>query len=233
MRYLASNIELTTEVNHRYLILVCSIAASCQFATGYEIGSVNAVFYSDGILFTSLYMIFLLIGLTLGSLTVKFMCFRFGRRCLLIVASCVLLVGISLVGSRQNLLPYSFTSFIARVIDGFACGIGSTVAPIYSNSYPVKELSPSELSGKYGGLNQVFFTLGVCSAASGQLFKFVDTGALYWWQVSYMVFIFLILVHITLLIFILPDSPHWHYEKGNKDKAKEIIRRIMSTLLLL
>jgi MFS family permease len=172
-------------------------------------------------------MIFLLIGLTLGSLTVKFLCSRFGRRNLMIVASSVLLVGCSVVGVMQNLLNYTISSLVARVIDGFACGIGSTVAPIYSNPYPVKEISPSELSGKYGGLNQVFFTLGICLAASMQLFKFVDTGVLYWWQVSYLVLMFLVLIHIALLVLVLPDSPHWYYERCNKDKAKDIIRKIM------
>lgn len=60
-----------------------------------------------------------------------------------------------------------------------------------------------------------------------QLLRFCDIGGLIWWQVGYLIFITLILVYISLLVFVLPESPHWDYEKGNNERAKDLIRKIM------
>mmetsp|Transcript_572 Transcript_572/g.880 ORF Transcript_572/g.880 Transcript_572/m.880 type:complete len:453 (+) Transcript_572:2751-4109(+) len=216
MRFSTTNIQLTSDVNNLYLLLVCSIAASAQFATGYELGSVNAVYYQYSRIFTSMFICILLAGLCIGSLIVKYLSPRFGRRMLLIVSSAILLIGTSV-----NIINSDETTFIARFIDGVACGIGTTVAPIY-----IKEITPSEVSGKFGGLNQVFFTAGICAAASMQLLKYQELNGLFWWQVGYIILISLIIIHVTLLITVLPDSPHWHFDKGNKEKAKDIIRKI-------
>jgi hypothetical protein len=101
------------------------------------------------------------------------------------------------------------------------------VAPIYSERYSVKEITPSELSGKFGGLNQVFLTLGICSAASLQFLMYADLGSLLWWQFSFIVLIALVLMYIACLVYILPDTPHWYYEQGQKERAKSLMRRII------
>jgi MFS family permease len=132
MRSHTTNFQLKSEVNNRYLMVVCSIAAFCQFATGYEIGGVNAVYNQFDMLFTSLFITSLLIGLCLGSLAVKPLSSRYGRRHLMIVSACVLLAGTALVRTSQNIVNSDIPSFVGRFIDGFGCGIGSTVAPIYS-----------------------------------------------------------------------------------------------------
>lgn len=228
MRCSTSNIQLTSGVNNRYLIKVTSIAASAQFATGYQLGGVFAVYYDSTRLFTFMFMSSLLLGLCLGSFSVKYLCTRFGRRMLLIGSACVLVVGTVFVRATQCIVNNHYCSYIGRLISGIACGVGSTVAPIYSNLSAVKEITPSEVSGKYGGLNQVFLTLGYCTAFFQQYLKFSDLAVLLWWQVGYLMFIALMLMYISALVFILPDSAHWYYERGHKDKAKDLIRKIVA-----
>lgn len=97
MRFSSPGLELTTGVNKGYLLSVCSIAASAQFATGYQLGGVNAVYYEYDILTTLWYIAVLLIGLICGSLVVKYLCYRYGRRTQLIGSACVLLLGTTVV----------------------------------------------------------------------------------------------------------------------------------------
>lgn len=213
-------------VNTRFLVLVCSIAASCQFATGFELGRTNSYYFEYSNLYTTLYIITLLLGLSIGSFSVKYLNNHFGRRALMIISAGVLLVGTALVASMQNVVDGIYTTIAARFIDGCACGIGSTVAPIYSNDYTVNEIATSELSGKFGALNQVFMTLGICTASITQLLHFEDL-MLNWWQVAYLIFIGLVLLHISMLVFVAPDSPHSCIERGDIPCAKATLRKII------
>jgi hypothetical protein len=60
-----------------------------------------------------------------------------------------------------------------------------------------------------------------------QLLSYADLGTLIWWQLGYIIFSFLVLLHIGMLIFVLPDSPHWYYERGQIDQAKRLMRKII------
>jgi hypothetical protein len=119
-------------------------------------------------------------------------------------------------------------SIIGRLIDGFACGIGSAVAPIFSKVSLVKEVTPAKLCGKYGGLNQIFLSLGASFAIFLDFIDYSDIWGLRWWQTEYVIFIVLVLVHITSLIVLLPDTPHWYFERGDPEKAKSLVRRIIN-----
>lgn len=134
MRFSSSSLSLKNDYNNSYLLTVCCLASSAQFATGYELGAVNAVFFENTSTYTSIFIVMLLLGLTLGSLSVKFLSLRYGRRALLIVSACMLIVGTALVSFRQDIIHYDASNFIGQFICGFACGIGSTVAPIYSKA---------------------------------------------------------------------------------------------------
>lgn len=123
-----------SKVNTRFLIGVCTVAAACQFATGFELGRTNSYYYDFNNQWTTLYIVTLLLGLTFGSYSVKFLSSRYGRRRLMLISAVALLLGTSLVSSTQNLIHGVPTTIAARFIDGCACGIGSTVAPIYSDS---------------------------------------------------------------------------------------------------
>jgi SP family sugar:H+ symporter-like MFS transporter len=125
---------LSSKVNNRFLIVVCSIAASCQFATGFELGRANSYYYDYSNTNTTLYITSLLLGLSLGAISVKFLTNYFGRRSLMIISAAVLLLGTSIVRATQNIVDGIYTTVIGRTIDGVACGIGSTVAPIYSEA---------------------------------------------------------------------------------------------------
>jgi MFS family permease len=97
MRFSSSGLELTTGVNKGYLLMVCSIAALAQFPTGYLLGGVNAIYNNYDILTTLWAIAVLLIGLIFGSLIVKYLCYRYGRRTQLIGSACILLVGTAVV----------------------------------------------------------------------------------------------------------------------------------------
>jgi hypothetical protein len=90
----------------------------------------------------------------------------------------------------------------------------------------VKEITPSEYSGRYGALNQVFMTLGICAASASPLLLYTDVKLL-WWQVTYLVFMGLVIIQLLMLIFITPDSPHSYHENGKDHLAKALLRDIM------
>mmetsp|Transcript_9234 Transcript_9234/g.17568 ORF Transcript_9234/g.17568 Transcript_9234/m.17568 type:complete len:427 (+) Transcript_9234:305-1585(+) len=205
------------KVNTRFLIVICSIAAMCQFAAGFEIGRTNSYYNSHSSLETTLFITSLLLGLSVGSYCVKFLSKRFGRRRLMIISAMLLLCGTAL-----NIIDGLITTVIARAIDGIACGIGSTVAPIYIN-----EIATSEFSGKFGALNQICMTLGLCTISVFQLISLTET-ALIWWQISYIIFIGMVIIHICCLIFLVPDSPHSCIERGDLSHAKATLRRLMN-----
>lgn len=48
-----------------------------------------------------------------------------------------------------------------------------------------------------------------------------------WWQVAYIIFTGLVLFHISMLVFVIPDSPHAYVERGESQKAKAILRKVV------
>jgi MFS family permease len=213
-------------VNHLYLIRICSIAASCHYSTGFELGRANAIFNSEDYTYTMLFIFSLLIGLCLGSLTVKFLCTCYGRKTLMIVSACIVLVGTGIVRHSQSIHDNPFMTFIGRAISGFGCGIGSAVAPIYSKVSLVKEYTPGKLCSKYGGLNQVFLTLGIVSAILVSYLGFGSYGSLDWGQVGLMIFFALILVQLAVFVLFMPESQHWDRNNGNEVRAASVSRRL-------
>jgi MFS family permease len=131
-----------------------------------------------------------------------------------------------MVRHKQNIVDDLVVTCIGRVISGFGCGIGSVVAPIYSKVSLVKEVTPAKLCGKYGGLIQFFLTLGIFTSASGIGLSSTSYDPLQWWQVGYLIFIALILVQIGVFVLFLPESQHWDYLHGNRERAAAVSRRI-------
>jgi MFS family permease len=189
-------------------------------------GTTYRVYADKSDTFATFYNVAFIVGLCLGSLTVKFLCNRYGRKTLMIVSACILLVGTGMVKHSQNIVDDLVVTYFGRVIDGFGCGIGSAVAPIYSRVSLVKEVTPAQLCGKYGGLSQVFLTLGVFTAVSFPEIEDNSSLNLKWWQVEYLIFIALILVQIGVFVLFLPESQHWDYLHGNRERAAAVSRRI-------
>jgi MFS family permease len=131
-----------------------------------------------------------------------------------------------MVRHSQNIVDNPVVTCIGRVIGGFGCGIGSAVAPIYSKVSLVKEVTPGQLRGKYGGLNQFFFSFGIFTSASGLGLSSTSYDSLQWRQVGYLIFIGLILVQIGVFVLFLPESQHWDYLHGNRERAAAVSRRI-------
>lgn len=71
-------------------------------------------------------------------------------------------------------------------------------------------------------------TLGICTALVAELLLFTDvTLYMFWWQLAYIVLIVLTLIHISCLIFFIPDSPHSYIERGKTRLAKATLRKVM------
>jgi MFS family permease len=226
MKFTPHSIEFSRDVNITYLLLICSLAASAQFVSGFNLIGFNFGFYQPSKFLFTLYVMCLAVGQFIGTFSVKFLSRRSGRRPMLVMSFCVLLIGLGLVRSTQEMTGNLVVAFIGKFVTSFACGVGSTVAPIYSEHYSVKEVAPSELSGKLGGLNQVFYTIGLCSAAYFQLISLEDFGGLQGWRLGGIVFSVIVLIDIALFMMVLPDTPHWYFEQGNQDAAKRLIRKI-------
>lgn len=63
---------------------------------------------------------------------------------------------ISIIGTVFTLIPVFATLIIGRIIQGLCVGLYSAIVPLFIN-----ELSPIEVSGKLGALNQLLIVFGI------------------------------------------------------------------------
>ncbi|XP_051028123.1 solute carrier family 2, facilitated glucose transporter member 7 isoform X2 [Acomys russatus] len=158
------------------------------------------------------------LGGLLGSLIVGPLVNKWGRKGTLLVNNVfaitpAILMGVSKVARSFELI------ILSRVLVGICAGISYSALPMY-----LGELAPQNLRGTLGTMTEVFVIIGILLAQIFSLQAILgnDTG----WP------ILLALTGVPALIQLLslpffPESPRYTMiEKGNKDKAKQALRRL-------
>lgn len=158
-----------------------------------------------------------LIGSSIGALSIGSLSDRFGRKRLLVLASILFLIGSSL-----SMFAQGFVSMvIARIILGFAVGSASALTPAY-----LAELADAPHRGSLGTMFQLMITLGILLAYVSNL-TFLHHNLLGLRDWRWMLGSALI---PALLLFIgsmiLPESPRYLVEKGRVDEARDVLHEL-------
>lgn len=171
--------------------------------------------FSLGIGETSFITSSVLIGSSVGALSIGPLADRYGRRRLLILAALLFLLGSSL-----SMVAVGFISMvIARIILGLAVGSASALTPAY-----LAELAPADRRGSLGTMFQLMITLGILLAYVSNL-GFLGHNLLgirdWRWMLGSA-----LIPAAALLIggLLLPESPRYLVEKGKIDDARDVLK---------
>lgn len=154
-----------------------------------------------------------LAGATVGSFTGGALADNLGRKRTFQINAVPLIVG--------TLLSAKATSFeamvIGRILVGVGIGVSSGVVPLY-----ISEVSPTEIRGTMGTLNQLFICVGILLA----LIAGLPLGSNpVWWRTMFA----LATVPAVLLglgMAYCPESPRWLYKNGKTAEAETAVRRL-------
>ena len=178
--------------------------ASPLIETNFNLGIAQTGFITSSVL----------IGSSLGALSIGPLADRYGRRRLLIFAAVLFLVGSSL-----SMVAVGFISMvIARIILGLAVGSASALTPAY-----LAELAPADRRGSLGTMFQLMVTLGILLAYVSNL-GFLGhnlLGVRDWrWMLGSA-----LIPAAALLIggLLLPESPRYLVEKGQITAARDVL----------
>lgn len=155
----------------------------------------------------------LLAGATVGSFTGGTLADKFGRTRTFQLDAIPLAIGAYLCATAQSVQ----TMIIGRVLAGIGIGVTSAVVPLY-----ISEISPTEIRGALGSINQLFICIGILVALVVGL---PLSGNPLWWRTM-----FGIAVVPTFLLDVgmitSPESPRWLFQQGKIAEAEKAIKTL-------
>jgi len=210
-------------------IVLPAVGVACMGAIlfGYHLGVVNGAleyiakdlgFAADPIL-QGWVVSSTLAGATVGSFTGGSLADKIGCRRTFQLDAIPLLIGTLLSANAAGFQAM----VIGRILVGFGIGVSSGVVPLY-----ISEVSPTEIRGALGSVNQLSICVGILLALLAGL-PLVSNPA--WWRSM-----FLIATIPTVLLFLgmvySPESPRWLYKQGRIAEAETSARRLWGTAKL-
>ncbi|KAL2247013.1 plastidic glucose transporter 4 [Sesamum indicum] len=155
----------------------------------------------------------LLAGATVGSFTGGSLADKFGRTKTFLLDAIPLAVGAFLCATAQSIE----TMIIGRLLAGIGIGISSAIVPLY-----ISEISPTEIRGALGSVNQLFICVGILAALVAGL---PLAGNPLWWRTMF-AFALVPSVLLALGMAFSPESPRWLYQQGKISEAEVSIKRL-------
>ena len=145
---------------------------------------------------------------------------RFGRRTVLLLATCVFGVSALLAALSENFA----TLIAARLLGGLGVGAVLITAPMY-----IAEISPSAWRGRMVSFNQLFIVLGALTAFVSNYF-IVRFGGAGEWNWRWMLGIGVVpAIPYFLALFVVPESPRWLAMHNQLPAARGVLARITGT----
>jgi sugar porter (SP) family MFS transporter len=165
-----------------------------------------------------------LLGCAVGAYLAGRLADRWGRIPAMIIGSVLFLV--SAIGCGLAIGVWDL--IVWRLVGGLGIGIASVIAPAY-----IAEISPKQLRGRLGSLQQLAITLGIFAALlSDTIFANAagSAGAEFWlgleaWRWMFLAGIVPAVVY-GLVAFKLPESPRFLVLKGRDDEVRAIFARL-------
>ncbi|XP_050227795.1 plastidic glucose transporter 4 [Mercurialis annua] len=155
----------------------------------------------------------LLAGATVGSFTGGALADKFGRTRTFQLDAIPLIVGAFLTATTQSVQ----TMIIGRLLAGIGIGISSAIVPLY-----ISEISPTEIRGALGSVNQLFICIGILLALVAGL---PLAGNPLWWRIMFGVAAVPAIL-LALGMAFSPESPRWLFQQGRIAEAEKSIKTL-------
>ncbi|KAH8483346.1 hypothetical protein H0E87_027943 [Populus deltoides] len=143
----------------------------------------------------------LLAGATVGSFTGGALADKFGRTRTFQLDAIPLTIGAVLCATAQSVQ----TMIIGRLLAGIGIGISSAIVPLY-----ISEISPTEIRGALGSVNQLFICIGILLALVAGL---PLAGNPIWWRTMFGISV-VPAVLLALGMAFSPESPRWLFQRS-------------------
>ncbi|KAK3036563.1 hypothetical protein RJ639_031004 [Escallonia herrerae] len=109
------------------------------------------------------------------------------------------------------------TMILGRFLAGIGIGISSAIVPLY-----ISEISPTEIRGTLGSINQLFICVGILAALVAGL---PLAGNPLWWRTMFGIAL-VPSVLLALGMGFAPESPRWLYQQGKIAESERSIERL-------
>jgi SP family sugar:H+ symporter-like MFS transporter len=213
------------------VVRMAAVAALGGFLFGYDSAVINGALtaidaeYAPSAVALGLAVSSTLVGAALGAVVAGRLADRFGRLAVMWLSAALFLI--SAVGSGFAFSLFSLAVF--RFIGGVAVGAASVIAPTY-----IAEIAPARMRGRLGSLQQLAIVLGIFIAllvdyaiaalAGGSEEEWLLGLAAWRWMFLAMA---VPSVLYGLLALTIPESPRYLVARGQLDKAKAVLRRLL------
>ncbi|AXH96292.1 sugar porter family MFS transporter [Ornithinimicrobium avium] len=211
-------------------VLLASVAALGGFLFGFDTavinGAVNAMRddFGMGSVLTGFVVSSALLGCVLGAYLAGRLAERFGRIRVMVLAASMF--SVSAIGSGLSFGAWDMIGW--RVIGGLGVGAASVIAPAY-----IAEISPASIRGRLGSLQQMAIVTGIFVALLSDYFLASVAGgsdAALWGSVAWRWMFIAELVPAVaygVLALTIPESPRYLVSKGETERAREVLGRVM------
>ena len=217
--------------NTGFVILISLVATIGGFLFGFDSGVINGTvdglkkaFNSDSI-GTGFNVASMLLGCAVGAFFAGTLADKIGRRTILVIAAVLFIISAWGSGIATGSLEF----IIYRVIGGFAVGAASVIAPAY-----ISEVSPAKYRGMLTSIQQIGIVLGLFFAfLSNYLIALMSGGSTQMFALGYEAWRWMFWIELApaflflFALFIIPESPRFLVASGKKDKALQVLGRLM------
>uniref|UniRef100_A0A0E0FFU0 Major facilitator superfamily (MFS) profile domain-containing protein n=1 Tax=Oryza nivara TaxID=4536 RepID=A0A0E0FFU0_ORYNI len=170
-----------------------------------------------------------LAGATAGSFTGGALADKFGRTRTFILDAIPLAVGAFLSATAHDVR----TMIIGRLLAGIGIGISSALVPLYISEVLEHaqqlsylrlrlQISPTEIRGALGSVNQLFICIGILAALVAGL---PLAGNPAWWRTMFGISIVPSIL-LALGMAVSPESPRWLFQQGKLSQAETAIKKL-------
>lgn len=204
-----------------FVIWVAASAATAGLLFGYDVAVMNGalIFLRTGFnlssLQTELLTSMLFWGCAAGAALGGWASDRFGRRLVLFIAGALFCVATLTAACSKFFLQLS----LGRLLAGVAVGAALLIAPLY-----IAEIAPANARGRLVTLNQLATVSGILLGflCNYQLAQLPHDN----WRWMFSVAALPALALCTTLC-LIPESPRWLLQRGQRDRAVAVLRKIM------
>eukprot|EP00250_Pteridium_aquilinum_P008877 c18277_g3_i1 orf=114-1754(+) len=154
-----------------------------------------------------------LAGATIGSFTGGSLADQFGCTRTFQLDAVPLIIGAVLSATAQGV----HAMIIGRFLVGLGIGVTSALVPLY-----ISEISPTEIRGALGSVNQLFICIGILVALVAGL---PLAGNPSWWRTMF----WLAVIPAFLMgvgMFFAPESPRWLFKQGKVVETETAIKKL-------